>query len=210
MILTKTKTKLGPHDHGRKMSLKAFEFATGEEGYVYELHRGYVIVPEVANYHHAMQVIAIRRPLWIWEAQHPGTIHAILGAGECKLLIPELESERHPDLAVYLTQPKGKKDRTLWRGWFPELTIEVVSEGSRDRDYAQKRDEYWALGVKEYWIVDAKLEQILILRRGKSDWIEKSLGPDSVIETKLLPGLTLPCRAIFAAGEEQSDATDPS
>ena len=32
MILTKSKTKIGPYDHGRKMSLKAFEFAETEEG----------------------------------------------------------------------------------------------------------------------------------------------------------------------------------
>ena len=74
------------------------------------------------------------------------------------------------------------------------------------RDYIHKREEYWSLGIKEYWIVDAKLEQVVILRRGKSDWIEKSLGPDDAIETKLLPGFKLPCRVIFeAAGEQDTD-----
>jgi hypothetical protein len=205
MMLTKTKTKLGPRDHGRKMSLKAFEFAEIEEGYVIELHGGYIVVSEVANYFHAMQIVALMEPLWLYRAANPGLIHAILANMDCKLLIPEAESERHPDIAVYLTRPKGKKDRTLWRTWFPELTIEVVSEGSRDRDYTEKRDEYWTLGVKEYWIVDAKLEQVLILKRGKSDWIEKTLGPDGVIETKLLPGFKLPCRAVLDAGQEQED-----
>jgi Uma2 family endonuclease len=206
MILTKTKIKLGPHDHGRKMSLKAFEFAAVEDGYICELHRGYIVVSEVANYFHAMQVLAILRPLFAYDALNPGLIHAILGNMDCKLLISEIDSERHPDIAVYLTRPKGKKDRTLWRNWFPELTIEAVSEGSRDRDYTEKRDEYWKLGVKEYWIVDAKLEQILVLRRGRSDWIEKTLGPDGVIETKLLPGFQLPCRGVLAAGQEQEDS----
>ena len=72
-----------------------------------------------------------------------------------------------------MTARKDRKDRKLWRTWIPDLVIEVVSESSRDRDYTEKRDEYWTLGVKEYWIVDAKLEQVLILRRGRSQWTEK-------------------------------------
>ena len=85
------------------------------------------------------------------------------------------------------------------------MIIEVVSESSRDRDYTEKRDEYWSLGVKEYWIVDASMQQVLILRRGKSDWIEKAIGPDGTCETKLLPGFKLPCQAIFALDGEMDD-----
>jgi Uma2 family endonuclease len=153
-----------------------------------------------------MQIIAINGPLWEYYLTHPGTIHAIMGSMECKLLIPAWESERHPDISVYLTPPTGRKDRTMWRTWIPELVVEVVSESSRDRDYTEKRDEYWTLGVKEYWIVDAKLEQVLILRRGKSQWTEKTLGPEDVCETKLLPGFKLACRGVFeAAGEERGE-----
>jgi Uma2 family endonuclease len=94
-------------------------------------------------------------------------------------------------------------DRTMWRTWVPELVIEVVSETSRDRDYTEKRDEYWTLGVKEYWIVDAKLKKVLVLRRGRSQWTEKVLGAGDLCETKLLPGFKLPCGKVFeAAGEE--------
>ena len=100
MILTKTKAKIGPQHHGRKMSLKAFEFATVEEGWLCELARGYVVVSEVANYYHGMQIVAIHALLWTYYAAHPGTIHAILGTMECKVLIPQLESERHPDIAI--------------------------------------------------------------------------------------------------------------
>jgi Uma2 family endonuclease len=91
----------------------------------------------------------------------------------------------------------------MWRTWIPELVIEVVSEGSRDRDYTEKRDEYWTLGVKEYWVVDAKLRQLLALRRGRTQWTEKTLAPADACETKLLPGFKLPVKAVFdAAGEE--------
>lgn len=90
----------------------------------------------------------------------------------------------------------------MWRTWIPELVMEIVSETSRDRDYTEKRDEYWTLGIKEYWIVDAKLRQVLALRRGRSDWTEKTLGPDDACETKLLPGFSLSCAAVFAVAAE--------
>lgn len=201
MILTKK--MIGPRHHGRKMSLKAFEFAKVEDGYVAELARGYLAVSEVANYAHGMQIVALNRVIFAYDALNPGVIHAILGSQECKLLIPEWDSERHSDIAVYLTVPKGPKGRTLWRTWIPELVIEVVSESSRDRDYNQKRDEYWTLGVKEYWIVDSYLKQVLLLKRGRTQWTEKTLEASDACETKLLPGFKLACRAIFdAAGEE--------
>src|SRR4051794_1519712 len=121
MLLAKSKTKIGPHHHGRKMSLKAFEFAPVEEGYLYELARGYIVVSEVANYLHAMQIVLINRFLWMYDVANPGRIHAILAGSDCKLLVTAWESERHPDIAVYLTKPKGPKNRTLWRTWIPEL-----------------------------------------------------------------------------------------
>ncbi len=201
MILTKK--QIGPRHHGRKMSLKAFEFAKVKDGYIAELARGYLVVSEVANVSHGLQISFIRNHLGVYFVGNPGVIHATLGSQECKLLIPEWESERHPDIAVYLTAPKGPKDRTLWRTWIPELVIEVVSESSRDRDYTEKRDDYWTLGVKEYWIVDSYLRQVLLLKRGRTQWTEKTLEAKDVCETKLLPGFRLPCQAIFdTAGEE--------
>jgi Uma2 family endonuclease len=203
MILTKT--KIGPRHHGRKMSLKAFEFASTEEGRLYELARGYIVVSEVAGFPHMRRVGALRRFLDHYHVEHPERVYQICGTMECKLLIPEWESERHPDIAVYLTPPKNRKGRTMWRTWSPDLVLEVVSESSRDRDYTEKRDEYWTLGVKEYWIVDAKLERIVILKRGRSHWTEKTLGAEDVCETKLLPGFKLSCRVIFEAAEEERD-----
>lgn len=207
MIATKTNAKpkiVGPRQHGQRMSLKAFEFVRVEEGYIAELSRGYVVVSEVANTPHALRFSLLRSYLGVYHIEHLDMVRAVLNSNECKLLIPDWESERHPDIAVYLTAPRGKKGRTQWRTWVPELVIEVVSESSRDRDYSMKRDEYWTLGVKEYWIVDAQLRQVLVLKRGRSQWTEKPLGTDDVCETKLLPGFKLPCRAIFdAAGDEE-------
>jgi len=204
-MLTKTKPRIGPQDQGRKMSLKAFEFAKVQEGYSYELARGYIVVSEVPHYSHACIVSMLRDELAFYKRDHPGVVHLILGSMDSKLLIPELESERHPDVAVYLTRPKGPKNRKMWRTWIPELVVEVVSPRSVERDYVQKNEEYWALGVKEYWIVDAQLKKVSILKRGRVRWSKKELREDDVCESKLLPGFELPCRAIFDAAAQADD-----
>jgi Putative restriction endonuclease len=74
--------------------------------------------------------------------------------------------------------------------------------GPRDHGRQMSLDEYWSLGVTEYWIVDDKLQQALVLRRGRVKWTEKLLGPTDVCETKLLPGFKLPCAAIFEVAAE--------
>jgi Uma2 family endonuclease len=210
MLVTKRnpRTKIGPLDHGHKMSLRAFEFARTEEGYHYELSRGVITVSEVANYYHACIVAFIRNALIAYQLEHPDAIHIILTEMAAKLLVEEYESERHPDIAVYLTKPKKPKDSTVWRTWFPEFVIEVVTERSTDRDYIDKRAEYWSLGIKEYWIVDSMRKQVVVLRRGKSDWIDKRLGVGDVCTTKLLPGFALMCKAIFEAAEIADQDTD--
>src|SRR5437667_14073 len=86
MILAKRKTKIGRQDHGRKMSLKAFEFAPVEDGYVYELARGYIVVSEVANLPHARQVALIRSHLGRYHLVHPEALYEILDGMETKLL----------------------------------------------------------------------------------------------------------------------------
>lgn len=187
------------------MSLKDYEFVDTMEGFLYELSRGFITVSDIGDYDHGLIAATLRDYLAVYKVGHPDAIVATLGPGDCKLLVSEWESERHPDWAVYLTKPMGRKDDKLWRHWLPELVIEVVSERSTDRDYIDKRQEYWDLGIKEYWIVDANREQIVVLRRGKSDWTEKRVGRGGKVTTRLLPGFELPNQAIADAAAQAAE-----
>ncbi|MCI0740924.1 MAG: Uma2 family endonuclease, partial [Gemmataceae bacterium] len=133
------------------------------------------------------------------KALHPEQIQIVLGAMECKLLVGEFESERHPDLAIYKKKPPRQED--FWFHWIPEIVIEVVSLGAELRDLVEKREEYLALGIKEYWIVDPAKGQILVLRRSRGKWSEMTLSAGDHYETKLLPGFRLDCGAVLRAGE---------
>ena len=78
-----TVVKVGPADHGRRMSLDEFDHAEGQEGYVYELSRGVVTVVGVPNPGHLAQVNAVRWQLAAYAQGHPGRIHSLAGSGEC-------------------------------------------------------------------------------------------------------------------------------
>ncbi len=112
------------------MSLKAFEFAKVEEAWLAELARGYLAVSEVANYPPGMQIIAIKDRLHNYRALHPGAIHAIFGSMECKLLIPDYENERHPDIAVYL-YPSDKPTLRGQVAWGPKEVPHGTTSGCR-------------------------------------------------------------------------------
>ncbi len=112
---------------------------------------------------------------------------------------PCLESERHPDIAVYLTEPPPIDNATLWRHWFPELVIEVVSPSSRKRDYEEKPEEYLRLGAKEYWIVDGQKKVMVVMRRVRNPWVERAIKPPAIYRPRLLPGLEFSCEAVFQA-----------
>jgi Uma2 family endonuclease len=82
----------------------------------------------------------------------------------------------------------------------PELVMEVTSPGTRKRDETIKRRLYERSGVSEYWVVDADLDVVRVYRRAGHRFarpVELSREADDVLETLLLPGLTLPLSEVF-------------
>jgi Uma2 family endonuclease len=195
----KTLVKIGPADHGRRMSLEEFEHAEAQEGYLYELSRGIITVSDGPNRLHMLLVAATRDQLQDYKSLNRGRIHIIASGNECKLLIPAFDSERHPDLSLYLTEPPPIEDANLWRHWFPEIVIEVVSPSSHQRDYEEKPDEYLRRGAREYWIIDPRKRVMVVMRRTRNRWTESLVRPPALYRTRLLPGLEFSCGAVFAA-----------
>ena len=103
--MLKAAIKLGPADDGRTMSLADFDHAEVQEGYLYELGRGVIVVSDVPKRRHLAQVLETRKQLTAYQFANPNGIYAICSGSECKLLIGRYESERHPDLALYKTLP---------------------------------------------------------------------------------------------------------
>ncbi|MDR3637687.1 MAG: Uma2 family endonuclease [Isosphaeraceae bacterium] len=195
--MSTTELKIGPDDNGRAMSLDDFDRAEAEEGFLYELSRGVIAVVDAPQPRHLAQVDTTREQFSAYRHAHPGRIFRIAGGAECKILIAELNSGRHPDLAIYKSPPPETED-DLWSEWIPEIVIEVVSPSSRHRDYHEKPEEYLRFGVLEYWIIDADKREMLVLKRSRGRWVNYVVRPPDVFQTRLLPGMTFDCGAVFA------------
>jgi Uma2 family endonuclease len=213
---TRTQLLVGPADAGRAMTLDDFARVEGTPGYLYELARGVIEVSDVPGIPHGFVVHTVRCAIHDWDRDHGRPISYMAGGAECKLVLPGLQSARHPDLAVYLT-PFPPDDHP-WEHWIPDLVVEVVSQGSRERDHGAKREEYLAAGVREYWIVDPERQHAVILVRHGDRWREprvpkeasgeprasKEAGGSStptggLLTTKLLPVFSISLATVLAA-----------
>ncbi len=198
-----TTIRIGPADHGRRMSFDDFRDAEAEPGYGYELARGVVQVVDIPGGTHADVTAAIRRELdWYWRGQLD-RIRLVAGGAECRVESPALISERHPDCAVYLSARPNVDPP--WAVWVPEIVMEVVSKGGEKRDYEDKREDYLAAGVTEYWIVDPKKRSMLALTRRGDTWVEQTLDATGVYETRLLPEFVLRLADVFAPLDARKD-----
>lgn len=78
---------------------------------------------------------------------------------------------REPDITVYRWDHLDRFGERF--GGVPDLVVEVVSDDpvSRVRDYEDKRREYSAAGIPEYWIVDPGADRVLVLTLESGDYV---------------------------------------
>ena len=201
-MLTKPRRRqirVGPQDNGKPMSLSDFDKAVAQEGYCYELGKGTIEVSGIPNPSHLAQVQQVRNQLIMYQSANPHVIHTVAGSNESKILIATDQSERHPDISVYLSGPPDTRD--VWGKWVPAIVVEVVSKSSIDRDYEDKPPEYLAFGIDEYWIVDCFAQQMTALTRFRGQWKPKVVKPTQKYSPLCLPGFTLDLKRVFAAGK---------
>jgi Uma2 family endonuclease len=109
---------------------------------------------------------------------------------------------REPDIVfLHKDHPTGGGDR-YWTA--ADLVVEIVSDdpGSRKRDLIEKRAEYAAAGIREYWIVDPAERCINVLALdGAAYRVAGKYASGDQAASVLLAGLTVDVAAVFQAAE---------
>jgi Uma2 family endonuclease len=113
---------------------------------------------------------------------------------------------------VRTKENRRRADRVIWAGLgrrprrqdTPTLVVEFVSAGKRDRtrDSEEKRKEYLAIGVKEYWIFDRFRSTLTVYARRAGRVRQQVFQEKATYTTDLLPGFELPLRQLFALADD--------
>ena len=117
----------------------------------------------------------------------------------------------------YLHVPNGRRraDRVIWAGLgrlpdpdadVPTIAVDLVSESRRDwsRDYEEKRGEYLALGVAEYWIIDRFRRTMTVYRDPARGPAEEVVAEGETYRTPVLPGFELPLGQLLSKADDWS------
>jgi Uma2 family endonuclease len=123
-----------------------------------------------------------------------------------------------PERYVYTKTSRRRADRLIWAGLgrhphrkeTPTVVVEFVSGRRRDRvrDYETKRDEYSAIKIKEYWIIDRFMQTMTVFSRVRGKTRMRVIQKDEVFKTDLLPGFELPLARLFALADGWSDQAE--
>ena len=104
---------------------------------------------------------------------------------------------REPDIVFMHHRHDARRGEQYWQG--ADLVMEVVSE-DRDRDLVTKRHEYALAGIAEYWIVDRRDRQIVVLRlEDQSYAVHGVFGEADVASSSHLPGFEVAVADVFGA-----------
>jgi Uma2 family endonuclease len=105
------------------------------------------------------------------------------------VLIPDIVFIRHDRL--HIVGPK-----TIDAA--PDLVVEILSPGTRQRDLTVKRDLYARFGVREYWIVDPDRRTVEVLELVGNSFQPVPLREDGSLQSRVLPDLVITLDDVFA------------
>lgn len=194
----------GPGANGILMTPAEFDRADFEEGWRYELINGVLVVSPLPSVSEVDPNEELGYLLRLYKDTHPQ------GAALDATL---------PERIVRTGRNRRRADRLIWAGLGrkprpnEKLTIvaEFVSGRKRDqvRDYETKRDEYMAIRVKEYWVIDRFRRTLTVFTpKGR----RRIVREDQVYTTDLLPGFELPLAHLFRLAdswpEEKEDENE--
>jgi Uma2 family endonuclease len=195
-ILAPPPVLLGPHSAGVSLAPREFDRAGFEEGWRYELIKGVLVVspPPLEMERDPNEELGFL--LRLYQLNHPQG-HRI--------------DKTLPEHTVRSRKNRRRADRVIWVGLgrlptakdVPAVIAEFVSKGKRGhrRDYVEKRNEYMAIKVQEYWIIDRFQRTLTVFTRRGKKVHKQVLGEKDTYTTPLLPGFELPLGRLLALAD---------
>jgi Uma2 family endonuclease len=105
---------------------------------------------------------------------------------------------REPDILLVCSAHDPRRQTRFWLG--ADWVAEVVSPDRPERDLIEKRGDYAAAPVPEYWIVNPLNETITVLCLHDSTYTEHGVfGRSAMVTSRVLEGFRVSVDAVFDA-----------
>ncbi len=106
---------------------------------------------------------------------------------------------REPDVLFLFNEHAGMFANDYWTG--ADIAVEIVSPGGEKRDWIDKRADYAATGIAEYWIIEPKAKTITVLKLVGTEYVEHGVFKKSErVTSALLSGFAVDVDHLFASG----------
>ena len=192
-----TLLKLGPADHGRRLTLDEFLSGDYQEGHRYELIEGRLSVSPEANMPAGFLERWINRALDRYVEARPDVIN--FSWAKTRVFVPGAEEETcpEPDAAAYANVPLDTPIAEMdWRDVSPVIVAEVLDADNADKDLVRNVRLYLRVpSIREYWIIDPRPDPdrpaLIVRRRSGTRWRVSRHEFGSTYAAPLLPGFEL-------------------
>lgn len=197
----KPKTKrirLGRASNGMLMTPEEFDAVTDyDDRFVYELIHGVLIVSPFPGESERDPNEELGFLLRTHQYQHPQ------GTALDKTLTEQY---------IALPDSRRRADRMIWVGLgrvpnpqkhVPSIVAEFVSRRKRDRvrDDDEKRRDYEAIGIAEYWIIDRFDKTMTVFKFAPGEKTTVVVKAEDSYQTPLLPGFVLPLAQLLKVAD---------
>jgi Uma2 family endonuclease len=196
-MATAVRSKLGPGDHNRQLSLDEFLHGDYEEGYRYEIIDGRLYVSPLPDLPEGRLDRWIDLKLVFYAQAHPEVINYVHAKPRVFVHARPRATVPEPDVAAYRDFPVEADLREVqWQNVSPVLVVEVLSADDPDKDLVRNVDLYLQVpSIREYWVLDGLTDPnrptLIVRRRHGKRWVVREYEAGQTFTTKLLPGFEL-------------------
>ena len=189
--------RLGPTNHGQRLTYEDFLTADFKEGHQYEIIEGKLYVAALPNLPQGRLERWIDQKLQRYSDTHPEIINYV--HPKARVFLPERDvvTAPEPDLSAFHDFPIDIPWREVqWEDVSPFLVVEVVSADDPNKDLVRNVRLYRQVSsIKEYWILDNRADAdrptLQVHRRVGRRWRVLDFAFGDTYTTRLLPGFSL-------------------
>ncbi|MCO6457379.1 MAG: Uma2 family endonuclease [Pirellulaceae bacterium] len=160
-----------------------------------ELVNGRIEVPEMPTKTH-QRIVHTLLGIWLAFLRHHQAGDAV--AAPYRVWLRD-STFREPDIAIYTAEHLDRFGERYGRG--ADVVVEVVSDdlASRTRDYEDKRRDFAAAGIPEYWLVDPASGRVLLLVLHEGAYqVAQDAGDGEQVASRVFPGFQVDVHALLA------------